>query len=71
MSESEENDETYQNYLKEIEEDPDAYSSYEDYLGANAMMTCEGCDSVVEYDEVDENGYCFDCQEDNEDEHDA
>ncbi len=39
------------------------YVSFEDYLGANAQCTCERCDKVVEYDEVDENGYCFDCSE--------
>lgn len=66
--------EEYQNYindyLKEIEENPDAFSSFEDYLGANAMQMCEGCDKIVEYDEVDENGYCFDCQGNEEDEED-
>lgn len=39
-----------------------SYSSFEDYLGANAQCICEMCDNVVEYDEVDENGYCCDCQ---------
>jgi hypothetical protein len=53
----------YQDYLRAIKEDPKAYSSFADYLGANAMQMCEGCDKIVEYDEVDENGYCFDCQE--------
>lgn len=58
----EKNDEIYQNYLDAIKEDPDRYSSYTDYLGANAMCMCEGCDAVIEYDERDEGGYCFDCQ---------
>lgn len=64
----EQESEEYQDYLRAIEEDPNAYSSFADYLGANAMLMCEGCDKIVEYDEVDENGYCFDCQEEDEDE---
>jgi len=63
-----EENEEYQNYLQAIEEDPEAYSSFADYLGANAMCQCEGCDRIVEYDEVDENGYCFGCQEDEDEE---
>ena len=63
-----ENSEEYQNYLDAVEADPAAYNDFADYLGANAMQMCEGCDKIVEYDEVDENGYCFDCQEDEEDE---
>lgn len=39
------------------------YSSFADYLGANGMCVCENCDQVVEYDEVDENGDCFNCAE--------
>lgn len=62
-----EDGEEYQDYLRAIEEDPTAYSSFADYLGANAMQMCEGCDKIVEYDEVDENGCCFDCQDENED----
>lgn len=63
-----EDSEEYKNYLQAIEEDPAAYSSFADYLGANAMLMCEGCDQIVEYDEVDENGYCFDCQSDEDEE---
>jgi hypothetical protein len=42
--------------------DPSAYSSFADYLGANAKLQCERCDHIVEYDEVNEDGHCFDCQ---------
>lgn len=38
-------------------------SSFVDFLGGNAQTICQGCSKIVEYDEVDEDGYCFDCQE--------
>lgn len=63
-------DEHFKQYMEAIANDPDIYSSFEDYLGANALQMCEGCDQVVEYDEVDENGYCFDCQDGDEDDED-
>lgn len=65
-----ENTEEYRDYLEEIKKDPNSYSCFDDYLGANAMQVCEGCDRIVEYDEVDEGGYCFDCQEEFEEEED-
>lgn len=49
-------------------EEKSHYSSFDDYLGANAQCTCENCDAVIDYDEVDENGYCFDCSEEAEEE---
>ncbi len=39
------------------------YSSFGDYLGANGWTECDGCDEIVEYDEVNESGFCFKCQE--------
>ena len=61
-------DRYYKQYQKEIEKDPDAYASYEDFLGANGLVRCEDCNNVVEYDEVNEIGHCFDCQPEDEDE---
>lgn len=43
-------------------EEKKEYSSFDDFLGANALTTCERCDDIVEYDEVDESGYCYKCQ---------
>jgi len=55
------NSEYIKEYEEEIKKDPTAYSCFDDYLGANALTRCEDCDNIVEYDEVDEDGYCFDC----------
>ena len=55
-------------YEDAIRSDPQAYSSFADYLGANAMAQCEQCDEVIEYDERDEGGVCFPCVEENEEE---
>jgi hypothetical protein len=47
------------------------YVSFEDYLGSNGQCVCEGCDEVVEYDEVDEMGYCLEkCSTEEESEED-
>lgn len=46
-------------YEKDCKANPGVYASFEDYLGANALTICENCDEVVEYDEVDESGYCL------------
>lgn len=51
-------------YEKAAHADPTYYSSWGDYLGANALCQCDGCDQIVEYDEIDEGGCCFDCQGD-------
>jgi hypothetical protein len=68
MTESEAQDE----YEALPAEEKAEYSSFEDYLGANGQCVCEGCDEVVEYDEVDEDGYCLEAcsayDEENEEE---
>lgn len=58
-------------YLKDYEEaikEGGTYSSFGDFLGANAMAQCEQCDEVIEYDERDEGGVCFSCVEENKEE---
>lgn len=50
-------------------EEKKQYSSFADYLGSNGLIVCEGCDDVVEYDEVDESGYCLEsCSSEEEEE---
>lgn len=46
-----------------IKEDHDAYSSFRDFLGANAMKQCDCCDQVFEYDELNEGGECWECSQ--------
>lgn len=55
-------------YLKEWEQEKDSgdYTSFTDFLGANAQGQCGRCDDVFEYDELDENGLCFSCSEEEE-----
>ena len=50
-------------YEEAIKEDPDAYSSFRDYLGANAMKQCDCCDQVFAYDELNEGGECWECSQ--------
>ena len=61
-------EEAYLEYKEAVQEDPDGYSSFGDYLGANAKGICDSCDMVCEYDEFDEDGMCFDCSSSYEDE---
>lgn len=37
---------------------------YEDLIGADAFVICEGCKRVVEFDKVDDEGYCATCADD-------
>lgn len=63
-------DEKWDEYEALLPEEKRRYASFEDYLGANGECVCESCDQVVEYDEVDENGDCFDCSDDEGEEED-
>lgn len=55
-------------YFKEDSQNPGEYSGWDDYLGANGLIICDGCNEVCEYDEVDESGDCMSCSDEEEEE---
>lgn len=50
-------------HIKEYEKNKDQYASFEDYLGSNGLQQCDICHRIVEYDEIEEDGVCMSCLE--------